>query len=252
MNPAFAYFYDAFVSDKKYEKELNDIEAEIANKNIGGRIARLAMFRNPREMMEDLIRGGAKNIVVVGNDDTLKKVIWSSSDLEPVFGYLPVGKPTELAELLGIASGKTAVDILAGRYIETLDVGKINDAYFLREIVITDPKASVAIEGQFSVKPTDDGTMRIRNTSLPDIRKEVEARTTGGLEIEVIPRIDQTSRDAAAAKTKLRFERARISGEGSVRIEVDGHAITETHFDISVIPKRLKFITGRRFLMRAV
>lgn len=253
MNPAFAYFYDDFLSDKKYERELNDIEAEIANKNIGGRIARLGMFRNPREMMEDLVRGGARNIVVVGNDQTLKKVVWSSTDLNPVFGYIPIGKETEMARFLGIQPGKTSVDILAGRYIEELDVGKIEDGYFLMDVIIEDPEASVAIEGRFSVKPSEEGIMIIRNISLPDIGAKRRERKGGTLEIEIVPRVESgkvVKHTTEEAKTALHFTQARIVANKEIEIGVDGQMLTGHGFHVEILPKHLKFITGRRFMLR--
>lgn len=252
MNPAFAYFYDEFLNEKKYEKLLNEVEAEIANKNIGGRIARLAMFRNPQEMMEDLMLGGAKNIVVVGDDTTLKKVIASSQNFDPVFGYLPMGKSNDMADLLGIQRGKVAVDILAGRYIEKLDIGKINDGFFLKEILIKDPRSRVAIEGQFEIRPSENGMMVIRNVSLPDIRHG-EQETIGKLELEVIPEVEGTrreKREAQQPKTKLAFHQARILGDAEITISVDGQTLRGQAFDVTLIPKKLKCITGRRFISR--
>lgn len=252
MNPAFAYFYDDFVSDKKYEKELNEIEAEIANKNIGGRIARLSMFRNPREMIEDLLLGGAENIIVVGDDDTLKKVVWSSQDLNAVFGYVPIGRSTEIAGLLGIQPGKTAVDILAGRYIEKLDVGRVGDGLFIKEIFIRHPDARVIIENRFDIRPMDQGMMIIRNVSLPDVRAP-ESPALSALEIEVLPRLEETRREKrenASVRTRLRFTRARIVAEKEMEIKVDGQGMFGSAFDVELIPKRLQCITGRRFIGR--
>lgn len=246
MNPAFAYFYDDFLLDKKFERELNVLEVEIANKNIGGRIARLGMFRNPKEMMEDLVRGGAKNIVVVGNDETLKKVIWSSTALDAVFGYLPLGKGTELAGMLGIRNDASAVSVLAGRYIEELDVGLVHQSFFLNEIVIRDPEVSVAIEGQFSVKPADDGTMIIRNLSLPESASGGEVSQTGKLEIVILPNAEGGVRE----KTCLTFERAKIFANKEFVISVDGNDIVGHSIDVEVLPRHLKFITGRRFMNR--
>ncbi len=253
MNPAFAYFYDDFLSNRKFEKELNEIEAEIANKNIGGRIARLAMFRNPREMIEDLMLGGAKNIVVVGDDNTLKKVIWSSQDLDPVFGYIPIGKSTEIARLLGIQPGETAVDILACRFIERLDVGRVGDGLFIKEIIIKHPETRVVIEGRFDIRPTEEGMMIIRNLSLPDVRSHTVVPETEKLEIEVVPRLEQSRHERLednVPKTKIRFSHARIVADKDIEINVDGHVMSGREFDVDLIPKRLKCITGRRFILR--
>ncbi len=253
MNPSFAYFYDDFVSEKRHEKILNEVEAEIANKNIGGRIARLAMFRNPREMMEDLIEGGAKNIVVVGNDSTLKKVIGSSQGFNPVFGYIPLGKSTEIAELLGIKQGKPSVDILAGRYIERLDIGRVRDGLFIKEVVIKSPNARVSIEGRFNIQPSKDGMMIIRNLSLPDIRALNQNPSTKKLEIEVVPNLERSRREKRIddfPKTKLTFDHATIMSEKEMDILVDGHMMRGNEFDVELIPNRLRCITGRRLLFR--
>jgi len=71
MLSSFAYVFDERLADRKYEREASQLEAELSRHSIGGRIARLTLFRKPKETIEDLVRDGAKHIVFVGDDSTL-------------------------------------------------------------------------------------------------------------------------------------------------------------------------------------
>ena len=71
----YSYIYDSFVSQKKYQKLLARVEIRLTDLGISGKIKRLSPLKNLKETIKDEIRGGAKTIVVVGDDSTLGEVI---------------------------------------------------------------------------------------------------------------------------------------------------------------------------------
>ena len=69
---SYYYVYDEFVQDPKFERDLAQIETRLTDLGISGKIARLALFRDPTELIRDEVRKGAKTIVAVGNDVTFR------------------------------------------------------------------------------------------------------------------------------------------------------------------------------------
>lgn len=255
MNRLYAYLYDDFLSDQVYLKAVANIETRCSALGIQGRTARLAIFRSPKEMVEGLVREGAQTIVIVGNDKTLEKVMWFLPDLPVTIGYIPVCEPSGIAGLLGIPLGDAACDVIAARRIETIDVGRINDRYFLTDIRIPDARAQVDVEGTYRIGPSSAGTICIRNLGgvTPQGVALADAKD-GLLELSVEPMsVAPTSRfsfwktevKSPECATRLFLKHGRIESREPVDVFVDGHAINGFSFSLSILPDRLKVITGR-------
>lgn len=254
MNRLYAYLYDDFLSDKTYERALANIETRASVLGIQGRVARLAIFRSAKELVEGLVREGAETIVVVGNDRTLERTMWFLPDLPVTVGYLPVTEPSSIATMLGIPMGDTACDVLAARRVETLDVGKLDDRYFLTEVTIEATKAVVDIEGQYRVSPDRGGSIAIRN--LGNINKDgiasADARD-GMLEVVVKPLDPDAKRGnflfpkstSHREETKVLLQNGAILSDEPVDVIVDGHRMNGFTFRLGITPKKLKLITGR-------
>ncbi len=247
MNPAFAYVYDDVLSDRRYEREIGTLETELARRGIEGRVARLAMFRNPREMAADLMKVGVKNVVLVGRDQMLKDLMAFAPDLEVTLGYLPIGAPSEIAALLGIPNGIGSVDVLAARLVEILDVGRLNDRYFLTEVVAPSTKACVDIEGKYRVSPTEHGAIAIRNLAGGGEGSTLADPQDGRLEVVIQARVgSRWWKKGALEETRMWLTRGAIRSAQPIDIFVDGEKMRGTEFHLSIVPKKLKIITGRR------
>jgi hypothetical protein len=198
-----------------------------------------------------MARAGVKNIVFVGNDHTLLKAMWFLPDVEATVGYLPVTGPAPVAALLGIPVGASAVDVLAARLVEQLDVGRLDDRYFLTEVVIPSTVAAVEIEGQYRIRPSEGGAIAVRN--LGGVTPEGEASADpkdGWLEAVVQIQSERSTvkkllKKPALAETKIPLRFGAIISEEPIEIFVDGAAMNGFRFALSIIPKRLKVITGR-------
>jgi diacylglycerol kinase family enzyme len=77
------------------------------------------------------IEKGYKTIVAVGGDGTINEIINSIGNTGIALGIIPLGATNELARMLGILDWQTACNILAGRKIEEVDLGLINDNVFV-------------------------------------------------------------------------------------------------------------------------
>lgn len=83
------------------------------------------------------IERGYKTIVAVGGDGTMNEVLNSIIDNEKVvLGIIPTGTTNELADALGIHDWYDATGILASRKIEQIDLGRIDNKFFVTSVTI--------------------------------------------------------------------------------------------------------------------
>lgn len=255
MNSHYAYLYDDFLSDKVYDRQIAAIETRCSVLGIQGRVARLAIFRSARELVEGLVKDGAETIVIVGNDRSVEKTMWFLPDLPVTVGYIPVCQPSRIATLLGIPEGEGACDVLAARRIESVDVGKVEDRYFLTEVFLEATKASVDIEGRYRVAPRQAGNISIRNLGSMNAsgRSNADARD-GLLEVVIKPVTpeERTRRFPFFVKktfdhpeTRITLSTGSILSDEPVDAVVDGHRMNGFTFRLGIEPRKLKLITGR-------
>lgn len=258
MNRLYAYLYDDFLSDKAYERVLAQVETRLSALGIQGRTSRLAIFRSARELVEAVVKDGAQTVVVVGNDRSLQKTMWFLPDLPVTIGYIPVCEPSGIGSILGIPQGEAACDVLAARRIESLDIGTIENRYFFTEVRLEETHAAVQIAGNYRLSPRDGGTICIRNLGGMGAGGRATADPRDGLLDVVIqptpleqknprllPWFKKTIPPEPQEETRMLLADAIITSEKPVDVLVDGNRLSGQTFHVSVIPKKIAFITGR-------
>jgi hypothetical protein len=258
MNRLYAFLYDDFLSAPAYQKILANIETRSSVLGIQGRVARLAIFRSARELAETLVSEGAQTIAVVGNDRTLQKIMWFLPDLPVTVGYVPVAEPFGIAAVLGIPFGEAACDVLAARRVETLDVGRIDDRYFLTEVLIRDTKASVNVEDTFRVSASHAGTISVRNLGSVSAKGGASANAKDGwLELAVEPLLPAERRPGRfpffrphagfrrGEQTTLKLKRGVIESAEPADLLIDGQPASGFRFSVGIVSDKFKIITGR-------
>ncbi len=163
----YSYIYDSFVNNKKYKKILSNIENEITDLGIKGRICRLTLLNTLKPTVEEEIRKGAHTIVVIGDDKTITQTLDIVIPKNVVLGIIPVGEDNQIAKLLGIPLGEEACRILSARIIKTLDVGKINDFYFINQAMIQSPNITLKCDSYNVTLLDNNQTVTIHNTPTP-------------------------------------------------------------------------------------
>ena len=242
----YLYIYDDYLQDKRHEKEILQIENRLTDLGIAGKIARLALFRDAEEIIRDELRRGASNVVVVGNDHTVRKVLDVITEHNVTFGLIPVGTPDVLAKVLGIPSGVAACDVLSARIIETIDIGIVNGRRFITGVSVPNFKASLTCDGTYRMVPRKAGELEVRNVAMT---KGEAANPRDGM-LETVLRV-------AVPHGWLGFLHRRIGtsvvpmhsiairSEQPITVYADGEQMTGARFDISIEPLTLKVITGR-------
>ena len=243
----YYYVYDEFVQDPKFERELSLIETRLTDLGIAGKIARLALFRDPKELIRDEIRKGAKTIVAVGNDLTLRKVIDAVADHDVVVGLIPFGKDHNvISHLIGMPGGAESCDVLSARILEELDLGVVNGRRFLHTVTLpTVSQVEIECDRTFKITPYRGCEIVVRNLAMPE--EDVRAADPTDGRLEVVVRVPQRSwfGKKKPATTVVPVERVSIKSATNVAGIADGEAFEGTDFVLESLPRQVKIITGR-------
>lgn len=241
----YCYLYDEYIQgNKRYERELLNIENRLTDLGLAGKISRLALFRNAEEMIRDEIERGVATVVVLGNDETIRKVIDVVADApDVVLGIIPVGPKNELARMMGIPQGVAACDVLSARRIETIDIGIVNGRRFVTGLSMPEFHAELTCEGKYRIFPTArKAALEIRN--LADVTDPCDGQ------FEAIIRAAVKTGWGVFGRTQLKetvlpMSSLAIRSEKPISLFVDGEEMTSTRFDIGIEPMMLKIITGK-------
>jgi diacylglycerol kinase family enzyme len=240
----YLYIYDSYLNQPKYAPLLSKIEQRVTDLDIKGRIARLSILKNLKELITDAVKDGVKTVVAIGDDQTFAKVINVIADLDVVLGLIPIDDKSKIAKILGIAPREFACDVVSGRIIKKLDLGKINNQYFMYSAEIVDAPVTITCDN-FQISPTTERhTIQVCNFGQLIAASDP---TDGKMEAIITPmRTGWTGSSKAITPTILPFTKININSAGDepVTILTDEQMIMKTPAKIEIVPGRLKVIVG--------
>ena len=247
MPESYAFIYDEALNERRHERVLAETEARLTTLGITGRTIRLAMFRNIKETIEGLVRGGIETVVIVGNDQSLDKALWFLPDLNVTLGYLPIIGKSQFNGPLGIPDGVGACDVLAARRVESVDVGICDGRYFLTEAKIENTIARVDVEGKFALSSETGGSIVVRNMNVgTGAMSDVQ---DGQLEVIIRPRDAKSAsrwrKATSMPETRVSARFGEIISPDPVELQVDTHVTSGFRFQFSIVPRKLKVVVGR-------
>ncbi len=246
----YYYIYDDFLGEKRFEKEVQKVESRLTDLGIAGKIARLALFRNAENMIRDELRKGVETVVVVGNDETVRKVIDIVTESRVVFGIIPVGPKNEIARLLGVPEGVAACDVLSARIIETIDMGSVNGRRFISKLSMPSFSGEITCDDRYRVYPKEDGALEVWNLYEGSANDQGAVSNPCDGKLEVIIRTKSSSKlklfgKKRAYESMIPLEAFAVRATDPMVLYADGEKMEATRFDINVEPKVLRAITGR-------
>lgn len=242
----YCYIYDTFLKEKKYQRLLIKIENSITAYGLNGKIRRLNLLSPVSEVVADELKHPIHTLVVVGGDELVTKVIDSLVGHDVTLGIIPIGPDNKIAKMFGLPNGEAACDILARRVIKKINLGKINDYFFIQRIAFPDKPFQIDCSGQFRIQPVGENDVSIYNQSLyctgvPD--------RDMGLVVSVQPTqkkslLGRGERDDRVG-TKFVMKRIMISAPESIKLLVDGQKVVKTPAVLESSPDNLKIIVGK-------
>lgn len=243
---SYYFVYDEFLQDPKFEREIATIETRLTDLGISGKIARLALFRDAGEFIRDEVRRGVKNVVAVGNDLTLRRVIDALGDANVAIGIIPLGQgPHEIAKLLGVPTGVASCDVLSARILEEVDIGVVNGKRFIHAVKAESVRPFSLTSDQFKLATVYTGSFELRNLTYPDPILPPSDPTDGRIELVVELRRRRLFRMKSEGTTFLPMKSATMTFAQEESFFIDGEPYKTAMLHLTVEPGRLKFITSK-------
>jgi len=250
----YVYLYDNFLRDRKYDAEIKAIEVRLTDYGIAGKILRLANFTDAKQVVDDEIKRGAKTVVIVGNDHTFGHVLSRAATCDCVFGFIPVGAvDNTIASVLGIPVGAQACEVLSRRLKEKLDIGWMNNRYFVSKLMVKPAKVKVIYDSRFSVTASELMEVVVCNLQPFYWKKDKKAKDTevvhpqdGKLEAFIRP---LTKRGWFGYKYEepsiFPFEEMEIHAEEPFTVEADGKVSKEIRVKIKLAHGKIDMVVGK-------
>lgn len=248
----YIYLYDNFVKERPYKSTIKTLENRLTDFGISGKIIRLTTLSNARGIIEDEMRYGARTVIVVGNDQTLGRVLSRAALTDVVFGYIPVVDKQVVASMLGIPSGAAATEVISRRRIVELDVGEVNDRYFVSQLHIKPAIIRAEYDGKFAVS-SPDKEMALTVCNLRPF--EGTSFTSAGkihpqdskLEAFVQPVVrggGLLSKTKKTPASTFPFSSMYVKGRYPFEMEMDGVVSKEKAVRIKLADRRVQMIVG--------
>jgi len=251
----YTYFYDTYLKEKRWQSILSVIERRLFDFGIKGTVVRLAPFTHPRPILEEEIRRGSKNFVIVGNDITFSRLLSVGADLNVTWGMLPIGAPNNnLAQILGLPLNEAAVPVLSARKIEKVDYGLVNGRhFFISYLHLPEAKVKVSFEDSFTIE-SDKSQQEVAVSNLlpsPLNRRETVLRPGDG-QLDAFIRPTYSGLVSALLKRKsyyepsvFSFKKMVISSDKPVKVFADGREMVGKKIVVEIAPGKVKLIVGK-------
>lgn len=255
----YFYLYDSFLSEGRYGKEMSEVENYLTDLGIAGAIERVSIFKTVKDILKNAVtKKGATTIVIVGNDNTFREAIKYIPDFNITLGFIPVGQQNHIAKFLGIPCGAASCDTLSARIIEKIDIGRINDRYFLSSVSVPKTLQTIDCDGKYSISLKEVGNVTICNApfgeEMRDMQYDYLDPRDGKLDLFI-----QTAPISIFGKVRWWFggqnnvlsqshfitKKIRLCSENPITIFVDKTKVEDKNFDITLAEEKIKIIIGK-------
>ena len=250
----YVYLYDNFLRDKKFSSTVKNIEVRLTDYGIAGKILHLGSYMDAKAVVDDEIKRGAKTVVIAGNDKTFGYVLSRAATCGCTFGFLPIGeKENTIAEVLGIPIGEESADVLARRRKEMLDVGWVNNRYFVSMLHVLPAPVRVIYDEKYSVSANYKMEVVVCNLqpffwkkNKKDREEEVVHPQDGKLEAFIRPLTKSGFWGYKYEDPSIfPFEEMEIVGDEPFAMEADGKPSKEIRVKIRMAKNKISMIVGR-------
>jgi len=248
----YLYLFDAFLGKSKYKKIIDKIETRLTDLEISGRLVKLTILESIPEIIRDGLKKGIKTIIVVGNDKTFCQAASALIGSNASLGIIPIGENNKIAEILGIPQEEMACEVISARLTENLDVGKINNIFFVSSIELNTHKVIIQ-HRHWKIEPSSkinkisvlNLACFLNKISQPQDNLLEIIFETGHKKIFSFLNLGQEN----TIDTLLYFKKLKITSpedKKGIPALVDGWRILKTPLEIDIAPEKIKIIVGRK------
>lgn len=256
------YYYivdPAKLTQKEFERVQNVLYSSLSEFRISGEVVRVTGVRTITQLVENAFSHEAKTIVTVGSDETLHEVINAIGKREMVVGFIPI-VDSEIGNIFGMKDIPQAVKTIAFRRIQEIDLGVVNDQYFLTKLNFGSDETELQIK--FSADEKFQASQDATNGLIINLRynpdeSKIGNPTDGLLDILLLPKISrftaflkrrliQTGNYEQVAQTSvLHVKKIEILEPAGIPLFLGGKIVTKTPATVFIAPKALRMIVGK-------
>ncbi len=240
----YLYIYDSCLKDKKYKNLINKIENKIIDLDIKGKDLHLNLLKNVGDFIDREIKQGAHTVVIIGDDNTFSQALNNIISKDIVIGFIPTDAKSVFAQIFGIPYGELACDVLSGRIIKKIDVGKINQKYFLHSVQIENADNVIIKIDNFEIKTTANNKIIIKNFDQKNLLGNHISNPTDGILEMYIEKPGKLFTKSSQHSLFVTKEVNITSKNDSVPLLLDNYQKINTPAKISVIKEKLQMIVG--------
>jgi diacylglycerol kinase family enzyme len=274
------YFYiidPQKLNQKTFERVQNQLYSCLSENRISGELSRITTLRSMSNLVDTAFSRGAKTLVAIGTDETLQEMINAVKGRDITLGYIPI-EETEMSKILGINGIDAAAKAIANRRIEMLDLGTVNQNWFLTRLTFgggdeAENSTGIfnmfkklelpAMEIKFSADEKYSGVFHAAAGTIINARdnnggdKSLANPTDSVLDLLMVPgnsNLTQWSHKKDFANGTLEnipgcsvvhLKKIEIKSPEGMPLKAAGKVIAKVPAVIEVIPKALKMIVGR-------
>ncbi len=239
----YLYLYAPFLKQKKYARDLALIEGRITDYGITGKISQLSQFLKFASAIKEFGVRKLSTLVVVGDDVLLEEAINACALSPVVLGYIPMVEQG-YKDALGLSYGAQAVDVLAARRVVKLDLGRIQDRFFLGE-VCAEGKGLEVHTPTFSIFPKDFARVEVVN-----LGETGDSAVDGQLDIRLKPYAGSFFKKPGLGSV-VHATSCRIKSVKPLPINCGGAQILKTPIQIDIVPEAIRMVLGRSVSSKA-
>jgi hypothetical protein len=251
------YIYDSCLNQKKYGSSLAQIETRITDLGLSGKIIRLGVMKSVNNIIESEIKKGAKTLVAVGESGLFIDIVNTVAKIKsqkiintnvPV-GFIPTEKNNLISETLGLSFNELACDVLSARRIQTMDLGRVNNNYFLFQTTITTKKTTLEIDDNYTIEVNDVGEIGVINLPLIKNRGEDVFSSAGDGVLELFIKTEKGKKFLSLGQKLMdsslfSFKKLRITNP-AYPVVIDGTQEIKTPVDIIIAQEKIDIIVGK-------
>jgi diacylglycerol kinase family enzyme len=256
------------LKQKEFERVQNILYSSLSEFRISGEVVRMTGLRTIAQLVENAFAHEAKTIVAVGSDETLHEVVNAVGKRDMVVGFIPLIE-SNLAESFGIKDILQAIKTIAFRRIEMIDLGSVNNYYFLSKLNFgLDQNSGIrqflnapAFEIQFNANENFQARQTIIGGTIINgrgsDRNKIGNPTDGFLDLILLPPLTKLQTVTNLRKIKLGYyeevplcsllhvKRIQINEPAGLPIKIGSRVVAKAPALIELQPQTLKMIVGR-------
>jgi len=237
------YIFDYFLNQKKYERTVAKIETRLTDLGLNGKNCHVGPLKSLTSIVRDELRNNPKTIIAVGNNQTLNQIINATIDSGIPIGIIPVGNNNSIAKAFGINGEDDACNILSARLVETIDLGKINDQYFISSAQIQNKETVIEINNKYTIEPTGVGKIEIINLDIN--QNSPKSNPSDGL-LEIFITVNQKGiLNKSLDKSFIQTNNVIVNNLIHKNFIIDEAVEIKTPAQIGVARNKLKIIVGK-------